>query len=240
MGFQNGAGTLGTMSAYYIGVHVKTDEPAAVRREVAALFFVEGFRHLGDEPAPEVVEDEDQLPGGEDWYGVMVSGVAGAGWVSVYVTDWQDSGALAKGLSRRLDTPVLEAWVAEDVHWGYTYYEGGEVRDRFADAPSLVAETADEEAAYVGQAEALSSVLIVPGAEWEKSLRQARVGAGQFAGGAVDSLAQAVGLPFGHAFTGYDYFFDDDPDDYAEDLENWPQFRHLVFRHPAGRDRLTE
>ena len=73
-----------------------------------ALFAAEGFRPLGDEAASAVVEDEDRLPDGEDWYGVIVSGVAGAGWVSVYVADWQDSGALARGLSARLRAPALE------------------------------------------------------------------------------------------------------------------------------------
>ena len=228
------------MSAYYIGIHVKTEDAGAVRREVAALFARHGFRAAGDEAASVAVEDEGRLPDGDDWYGVIVSGVAGAGWVSVYVADWQDSGALARGLSGRLPSPVLELWVAEDIHWGYTFYEHGDVRDRFVDDPRTVAETPAEAAEYVGRAEALASVLQVPLADFEALLRGARAAAGQFAGGPVDTLALAVGLPFGHAFTGYDPFLEDDPEDYAEDLEAWPQFRHLAFRHPAGRETLVE
>ena len=227
------------MSAYYIGVHVKICDAAAVRREAVALFALEGFRLVGDEAASIVVEDEDRLPDGEDWYGAIVSGVAGEGWVSVYVADWQDSGALARGLSARLGVPALELWVAEDVHWGYTYYEKGEVRDRFADAPNAVAETPTEAALYRGRAEALAPVLQVPVPECDALLEQAHADAGQFAGGGVDALAQAVGLPFGHAFTGYDYFFEDDPDDYADDLEDWPRFRHLAFLPPPGRESLA-
>ena len=228
------------MSAYYIGVHIKTSDAAAVRRETAALFAAEGFRPLGDEAASVVVEDEDRLPDGEDWYGVVVSGVAGTGWVSVYVADWQDSGALARGLSAQLSVPTLELWVAEDIHWGYTYFENGAVSDRFADAPKAVAETPDEEADYQGRAAMLSPLLQIPIPVCDALLRQAKVDAGQFAGGPVDLFAQAVGLPFGHAFIGYDDFFGDDPDDYADDLDDWPQFRHLAFQPPPGRDSLAE
>ena len=228
------------MSAYYIGVHMKTDHEATVRLELAALFAAEGFRPLGDVAASAVVEDEDRLPDGEDLYGVIVSGIAGAGWVSAYVADWQDSGAIARGLSLRLPAPALELWVAEDIHWGYTYFENGAVIDRFADAPETVAESPVEAAQYAGRAEALAPVLQVPVAECDALLRQAKAGAGQFAGGAVDRFADAVGLPFAHAFTGYDYFFEDDPEDYAGDLEDWPQFRHLSFQPPSGRDSLAE
>ncbi|MBV9849543.1 MAG: hypothetical protein JO250_07630, partial [Armatimonadetes bacterium] len=200
----------------------------------------EGFRPVGDEALSAVVEDEDRLPEGEDWYGAIVSGVAGAGWVSVYVADWQDSGALARGLSERLHAPVLELWVAENVHWGYTYFENGQVVDRFADDPSAVAETPAEAAEYVGKAEALASALDAPVRDLQEALRQARANAGRLAAGPVDALARVAGLPFGHAFIGYESFFEDDPEDYESELEGWPQFRHLTFAHPAGRESLAE
>ena len=228
------------MSAYYIGVHVKTTDRVAVNREITALFVAEGFQLAGDEAASIVVEDEDRLPAGEDWSGVIVSGVGGAGWVSVYVADWRDSGALARGLSEQLQGAVLEVWVAEDIHWGYTYYESGQVRDRFADAPENVTEAPDEAVAYAGSAQSLAAILEASAAEFTTFLRRAQAEAGQFAGGPVDTLAQAVGLPFDHAFTGYDYFFEDDPDDYAEDLVDWPEFRHLAFLPPPGRESLVE
>ena len=56
----------------------------------------------------------------------------------------------------------------------------------------------------------------------------------------MDALAQAVGLPFEHVFTGYDYFFEDDPEDYSQGLEDWLAFRHLAFQPPRGRETLSE
>ncbi len=228
------------MGGYYINVNVKIGDAAAVRGLVTTLFTGEGFRLIGEEAASVVTEDEDKLPDGDDWYGVLVSGASGKGWVSVYVEDWQDSGFLAKRLSQAAQAPVLEVWVADDIHWGYNYYENGEVRDRFADDPSQVAESVEETALYRGEAARLASVLQAPPAQFEAVLQDAREGAGQFAGGAVDALAQAVGLPFEHVFTGYEYFFDDDPEDYSEDLEDWPAFRHLAFQSPKGRETLAE
>jgi len=228
------------MGGYYINVSLKTDDPARVHEAIIQTFAAEGFPLLGDKPAPAAVEDEDELPDGDAWYGVLVSGASGRGWVTVYVDDWQDSGLFAKRLSQSLAAPALEVWVADDVHWGYTYYEGGEVRDRYADAPSEVAETEEEAALYVGQAEALAPILQVPPAQFARLLQEAHAQAGQFTGGPLDTLAQAVGLPFEHVFTGYDYFFSDNPDDYAEDLENWAGFRHLAFGLPKGRETLAE
>ena len=204
-----------------------------------ALFADKGFSLLGDEATSIVVENEDKLPKGDDWYGVIVSGATKHGWVSIYVDDWADSGLLAKGLSAALSAPVLEVWVAEDIHWGYTYYENGSVRDRFADDPSQVAATPEEAALYVGQADVLTPILRTP-QTFHQILLDAQAKAGQFAGEPLDGVASAVGLPFEHLFTGYDYFFDDDPEDYADDLEQWPEFRHLAFQTPLGRETLAE
>lgn len=228
------------MSGYYINVSVKSKDATQVRAAVTAVFTREGFSLLGDELAAVVVEDEDKLPGGDDWYGVIVSGATKHGWVSVYVEDWQDSGLLAKRLSRSLAAPALEVWVAEDIHWGYTYYENGEVRDRFADDPTRMAETPDEMALYIGRADALAPILVVSPLRFGQTLREAQDHPGQFAGEPLDAVAQAVGLPFEHVFTGYEYFFSDDPEDYGEDLEDWPQFRHLAFQAPPGRETLAE
>jgi len=228
------------MGGYYINVNVKTADVSLVRGLVTAIFTGEGFRLIGEEAASVVTEDEDKLPDGDDWYGVLISGASGRGWVSVYVEDWQDSGFLAKRLSQAAQAPVLEVWVANDIHWGYNYYENGEVRDRFTDDPSQVAESAEEAALYRGETTRLAPVLQVPPPRFEAVLQDAREGAGQFAGGAVDALAQAVGLPFEHVFTGYDYFFEDDPEDYSQDLEDWPAFRHLAFQPPKGRETLAE
>ncbi len=228
------------MSGYYISVNVRTADAAQVRRLVADICVREGCSDLGDVAASVAVEDEDALPPGDAWFGVLVSGAAGTGWVSVYADDWQDSGLLARRLSSSANQPVLEVWVAEDVHWGYTYYDGGEVRDRFADDPSTVAETSEEATLYAGQADVLAPILRVPPARLMTLLREARASAGQFAGGPLDALAEAIGIPFEHLFTGYDYFFADDPEDYAQDLEDWPAFRHLAFAPPPGRESLAE
>ncbi len=228
------------MGGYYISIHLKTDDPSQAKDAVTQVFADAGFRLLSDEPASAIVEDEDKLPGGDNWYGVLVSGKSGLGWVSVYVDDWADSGLLAKSVSGSLGVPALEVWVADDIHWGYTYYENGAVKDRFADDPAQVADTADEAALYTGNAEALSSILQVPPAQFEKTLQDARAKAGQFAGEPLDAVALAIGLPFEHLFTGYDYFFSDDPKDYSLDLEDWPAFRHLAFQLPKGRETLAE
>lgn len=228
------------MGGYYINVNIKTGNDALVRDLLTTIFSDEGFMSLGSEAASVVTEDEDKLPDGDDWYGVLVSGASGAGWVTVYVEDWQDSGFLAKRLSQSVGAPILELWVADDTHWGYNYYESGEVRDRFADDPSQVAESEAEAALYRGNAETLAPLLKVPTAQFAAVLHEAQASAGQFAGGPIDAVAQAVGLPFEHVFTGYDYFFNDDPEDYAQDLENWPEFRHIAFQPPPGRETLLE
>lgn len=228
------------MGGYYINVNVKTDSVPLVRGLLTTIFIGEGFTLIGSEAASVVAEDEDKLPDGDAWYGVLVSGAAGKGWVSVYVEDWQDSGFLAKRLSQAAEAPVLEVWVADDIHWGYNYYENGAVQDRFADDPAQVAESAEEAELYRGEADVLAPILQGPPPRFEALLQNARKSAGQFAGGPLDALAQAVGLPFEHVFTGYDYFFDDDPEDYSEDLEDWPAFQHLAFQPPPGRETLSE
>jgi hypothetical protein len=230
------------MAGYYIGIHARTVDPLPVHDAVASVFAEEGFQRIQDAPAASVVEDDDALPDGEDWYGVLVSGRAGDGWVSVYVDDWQDSGVIARALSASLTVPVLEVWVAEDVHWGYTYYESGGIKDRFADDPSRVADDPDEAALYTGDTHALAAIQSAsPTApRLDAVLEKARAASGQFAGAAIDDLANAVGIPFEHLFTGYEYFFHDDPADYAQDLTDWPAFRHLAFVHPEGRDQLAD
>ena len=228
------------MGGYYINIHLKTGRETQVEEAVTAVFAGAGFRLLGDEAASVVVEDEDRLPSSDNWYGVIVSGKSGRGWVSVYVDDWADSGLLAKSLSQSLGVSALETWVADDIHWGYTYYESGEVKDRFADDPAQVAESADEAALYQGNAKLLSPILQIPLEQFGSMLTDAHAKAGQFAGGPLDAVAQAMGLPFEHLFTGYDYFFSDDPEDYSQDLENWPAFRHLAFQMPRGRETLAE
>lgn len=228
------------MGGYYIGIHFQTPDAAQVKDAVTQTFADAGFRLLGDEPAAVVVEDEDALPDGDRWYGAIVSSPTKRGWVSVYVDDWADSGLLAKSVSEALGVPALEAWVADDTHWGYTYYESGTVQDRFADDPAQVAETPVEAALYAGSADALAAVLRIPVPQFAKTLQEARTQAGQFSGGPLGDLAEAVGLPFEHIFTGYDYFFSDDPEDYSADLENWPAFRHLAFQMPKGRETLAE
>lgn len=228
------------MSGYYINVNIKTDDAARVREAVKSLFLAEGFQFLGDPPAAEMLDEGDKLDEGDEGYAVLVSGVSGSGWVTVYVDDWQDSGFLAKRLSLSLTSPVLEIWVVEDIHWGYTYYETGEVRDRFADDPAQLTESQAENALYQGHADTLAPVLQNTPAQFAILLNQARSSAGQFAGEPLDALAQAVGLPSEHVFTSYDYFFTDDPEDYGRDLENWSQFRFLAFTPPKGRETLSE
>ena len=228
------------MGGYYIGIHLKTDDAAQVKDAVTQTFADAGFRFLSDEPVSAVVDDEDRLPDGDRWYGVIVSGLTKRGWVSVYLDDWADSGLLAKSVSHALSIPTLEVWVADDIHWGYTYYESGQVKDRFADDSTFLSESAEEAALYVGNADALAAILQVPPAQFSKTLQAARAKAGQFSGGPLDAVAEAVGLPFEHVFTGYDYFFSDDPEDYSSDLENWLAFRHLAFPMPKGRETLAE
>ena len=228
------------MGGYYIGIHFKTDGTKQVKDAVTKTFTDAGFRLHCDEPLQTVVDDEDKLPDGDAWYGVIESGETKRGWVSVYVDDWADSGLLAKSVSGALGVPALEVWVADDIHWGYTYYERGLVADRFADDPSQVAETPAEADLYAGSADALSAILQVPADKFAKTLQDARAKAGQFAGGPLGDLAESVGLPFEHVFTGYDYFFSDDPEDYSADLENWPSFRHLAFQAPKDRETLAE
>lgn len=228
------------MPDYYINANVHTRDAQSVRRALTDIFAAQGFTALADTPACDVVEDDDALPRGSDWYGVMVSGPSGRGWVSVYVEDWQDSGLLSRALSQALAVPVLELWVAEDVHWGYTLFEGGAVTDRFADDPGSVADTPEEQALYAGHADAFSALLTQPADTLQAALETAHAHTGEFAGPGVDALATSVGLPFEHVFTGYEFFFNDDMEDYGPSLSYWEQFRHLAFRNPPGRDTLAD
>ena len=144
------------MGGYYINVNLKTDDAARVREAVIDASPPKASRCSGRNP-PHGRGRRGRLPDGDDWYGVLVSGAAGTG--------------LGLGLRGRLagqrltrQAPVAVAlssgpgtWVADDIHWGYNYYENGEVRDRFADDPSQVAESEEEAALYQGRAEAAGS-----------------------------------------------------------------------------------
>ncbi len=228
------------MPDYYINANVHTRDAQSVRRAVRDIFMAQGFAPLAETPACDVVEDDDALPSDADWYGVMVSGASGRGWVSVYVDDWQDSGLLSRALSEALGVEVLEIWVAEDVHWGYTLFENGAVTDRCADDPRSVADTPEEAALYAGRADAFAALLAQPADALQAALDTAHAQSGEFAGPGVDALADAVGLPFEHVFTGYEFFFSDDPEDYGPSLDHWAEFRHLAFRNPPGRDTLAD
>ena len=228
------------MGGYYININIRTDDAEAVRREVVHAFADEGFALVRDDQASQVADNDDLLPDDDDWYGVIVSGAVEPGWTTVYVEDWADSGLLTRLLSKALDAPALELWVADDIHWGYNYSESGRIVDRFADNPASVASSPEEAELYIGDAAALGHILQTTPEALQKALADARLAAGKFAGSAIDGLCEAVGLPFDHVFTGYEYFLTDDPEDYAQDLEDWPQFRHLIFRHPEKRERLEE
>jgi len=228
------------MGGYYINVNVRSDSAEAVRDAMIAAFGAEGFQLVQTDPAAEVVENEDQLPDGDDWYGAIMSGHNENDWVTIYVDDWKDSGVLARWVSETLQTQAIEIWVADDVNWGYSYWENGRVRDRFADDPKTMTEDAAEREMYKGAPEVLGPVLEVTDAAFAKVLVDAKERAGQFAGPSVGELCEALALPFEQAFTGYDYFFSDDPDDYSIDLPHWPDFRHFAFRHPERRERLAE
>ena len=143
------------MGGYYISVNIKTSDNAPFVRDLLTTVFTERRLYCPSavkQPLPSSPRMRTNCRMAMDWYGVLVSGASGTGWVTVYVEDWQDSGFLAKRLSQSVGAPVLELWVADDIHWGYNYYEGGEVRDRFADDPSQVAESdAEASACMAGQ-----------------------------------------------------------------------------------------
>ena len=144
------------MGGYYININIRTNDADAVRREVIHAFADEGFLLERDDQAAAVAENDDLLPDDDAWYGVIVSGAVEPGWVTVYVEDWADSGLLVRLLSKSLDAPVLEVWVADDIHWGYNYSESGRIVDRFADNPASVAATPEEAELYRGAPGALA------------------------------------------------------------------------------------
>lgn len=228
------------MGGYYINVNVRSDSADAVRDAVVAAFSTEGFALIQATAASDVVDNDDRLPDGDDWYGVIVSGRTDCDWVSVYVDDWKDSGLLARWISETLETQAIEIWVADDVNWGYTYWENGRVRDRFADDPRTMTDDPIEMKMYAGAPESLGPILEVTDDVFAKALVDAKARAGQFAGPSVGDLCESIAIPFEQAFTGYEYFFSDDPDDYSADLPHWADFRHYAFRHPDRRERLTE
>lgn len=228
------------MSGYYINVHIKSTDAVAVLSALADIFADYGFAKIGDEAAGAAVEADLLAHEERGCYGVIVSPPTHDGWSAVYVDDWQDSGVIASGLSRILETQVLEIWVADEVNWGYAYFENGAVLDRFADDPSKVTDKADEISALAGKPDALAPVLGIPPADFRQVLSNARATSGQFVGPAIDDLANAVSIPFEHILIGYDSFFDDDPEDYIPGLIDWPHWRHFTFKNPDGRDRLAD
>jgi hypothetical protein len=228
------------MGGYYINVNIKADSVDAVRDAVIAVFDAEKFTLIQNEQASSVVDNEERLPDGDDWYGLLISSRTDNDWVTVYVDDWKDCGLLARRVSEMLDTQALEIWVADDVNWGYTYWERGIVADRFADDPCVLTTHPAELELYYGNPAALGDILEVTDDVFAKALSVARDRAGQFSGPCVGDLCEAIALPFEQAFTAYEYFFTDDPDDYSVDIPHWPEFRHLAFRHPDGRERLCE
>ena len=222
-----------SMSVEFISLHVRTADAEAVRESVTTLFEEHGFSLSDDAPAQEFLEGD-----AEDGYGVFVSAGAGSGWTSVYVADWEDSGLLGKHLSLDVPAPTLELWTSNGLLWGYTCFERGAVVDRFASVPNLVAADPAEEVLYAGDAAGLARVLHTSSPA--DALLLARADPDRFAGIAIDRFCASLALPFTHAFAGYDDFFDDDPEDFGPGLEDWQEWRHLTFTHPAGRDTLTE
>lgn len=227
------------MRGYYISVNVRADSLESVRNAVIGVCEAEGLPLIQVDPAERVVDDEDKLPEGEDWYGLLVSGIAAPGWVTIYVDDWKDSGYLAKALSRHFDKTVMEIWVAQDIHWGYTCFSGGSVTDRYADDPSLVIDTPEEGPLYKGDPAAMASIATAPAEQLQDILELGRANTGKFAGVAISSLCEALSLPFERVFTSYEHFFTDDPEDFAVEHTDWPQFRHYSFSLPEDRDSLA-
>lgn len=227
------------MGGYYINIHLKANELAMVRQALVDLFHAHGFALCGEDAVAAAVESDSDSAVALDWYGIIVSPPSG-GWISVYVDDWQDSGVIVKGLSRALEIPALEVWAADEIYWGYAYYENGEVIDRFANDPRKVSSQPAEIEILAGRPEALAPILCVPVAEFAQMLDNARTSAGQFVGPAIDNLAEAVRLPFDHILIGYESFFEDDPEDYVPGLLDWPRWQHLAFKHPEGKDRLVD
>jgi hypothetical protein len=227
------------MQGYYISVNVRAESVEEVRNAVIGVCEDEKMPLIQVEPAERVVDNEDRLPDGDDWYGILVSGHLKPGWTTVYVDDWKDSGMLARTLSERLKAPVMEIWVAQDIHWGYTYFEGGEVLDRYADDPTCVADAPDEEPLYKGEPGALAAISALSAEDIQAALDRGRAQSGDFAGVALSGFCDTIALPFERVFTSYEHFFTDDPEDYIVEHPDWSQFRHLAFRLPEDRDSLS-
>ena len=226
------------MSEYAISLHVKDVEQDDVLRTINTIFLEEGFGTPVDMSAAVTVADENEHKD-DGGYGVFVGGKTTSGWVSCFVDDWQDSGYLAKRLSDILKTNIIEIWMAESVHWGYTLFFKGAVADRFADDPWQIAESPSERDLYRGNEQELA---FVAGNKAEGLIERTRTEqsrAEDFAGAAIAELAAAIGLPFEHGLIGYSDFFEEDPADYSQDLEAWHTFRHLSFGPPAGREQLA-
>lgn len=226
------------MNDSHISVHVRHNDPAAVTAAVSDIFSGAGYGLLSDETAKEAVESEDELE--EDIYGFIVTGATQGGWISVYVDDWVDSGLIAKTLSDKLQAWVLETWIQDEFHWGYTLYNVGQIVDRFTDDPYALTNDPDEAALYTGNHETFLPILVQPAETLKSLLDQAQENAGEEnSTKSVALLAETVGIPFEHALIGLEGFFEQDPEDYVIDLENWEAFRFLTFKHPSGKSALV-
>jgi hypothetical protein len=227
------------MDGYFINIHFRAKDVDSIKRSIISVFEKQGFKLTEDAPAAEIVGDDSQLPEDDTRYGLVISGLSN-GWISAYVDDWQDSGLLAKEISRRLQVPTLEIWASENVQWGYTYFVAGEVWDRFGNDPAAIADSPAEEKKYIGNPVALADVLVVPPVNLETVLRQAQQEPDEFVSGSISEVCDTVGLPYEHALIGYEDFFETDPEDYQQDLTDWPSFRHLYFIGADGKEKLAE
>lgn len=228
------------MSDYAISVHILAQDPLRVISAITDTFSADNFALVRIANADSVVNEKSAEPSlQDDQYGLFVSGTSGGKWVSVYVDDWKDSGFLAQCISERLATNVIEIWIAESIHWGYTIFNNGVVSDRFANEPDRMGDTKEERALYTGSEFELSKIAGDACAGIFEAARQEQLDAEDFAGSAVACVADAIGLPFEHAIIGYDDFFDEDSEEYAKDLSNWPSFQHLTFHSSRGNLQLA-
>jgi len=226
------------LSENHISIHVRHNDQAAVSAAVSQIFNGAGYGLLTDETAQQAVESEEELE--DDIYGYIVTGATEGGWISIYVDDWVDSGLIAKSVSQTLQAWTLETWIQDEFHWGYTLYNEGAILDRFTDDPYALTNDPDEAALYTGNHETFLPILVQPAETLKTLLDEAQEKAAEEnSTKSVAHLAEAVGIPFEHALIGLEDFFEEDPEDYIPDLENWPTFRFLTFRHPEGKSTLV-
>lgn len=225
------------MSETFINVHFRFAAAQTVLDAIKTAFGHEDFESDGEQIADAAVRSEEAVDDGV--YGVMVSGVTGVGWVSAYVDDWVDSGVVAISVSSHLKCWALEIW-REEVTWGCTLYNEGMVLDRFTNDPEMLADDPDFGTLHAGDYAKFQQILTVPPEKLKLLLELSREkSAEEYSVPAISQLADCIGLPFEHALIGLDGFFDDDPDDYVQDLAQWESFRFLTFRHHGGRHSLA-